>query len=617
MGWRYVGFRMLVELKNRTGLSRRNFPVNPSRLKYPSLQSWKEAKTNFFFNSQEQLKIEPSHRVALKEQFEKIKDGRFNFFNSLSLQLGSEYDWITNPTSDYKYPLKHWTQLSDYNKEQGDIKLVWEKSRFSYIHIALRYDLHFEEDQSEWVLSEIESWIKCNPINRGPNYRCSQEISIRLLNWIFVLHYYKHSRNLNEERFDLIMHHIYWQVHHVYKNINFSRILVRNNHAITETLTLYLVGLLFPDLPKADELKAKGKVWFEQEIAYQIYDDGTFLQFSMNYHRVVVQLMTWAILLAQCNSEKFEEVVYDRARKSLDFLTSNLQANGHLPNYGANDGALFFPLSGSSYRDFRPQLEALNYALNKNRIFDQPDSREELCWYGADLAATDQKQFQPYQGIKQFKTGGYYLFREQDSFTMIRCGNHKDRPSQADNLHLDIWYQGENILRDSGSFRYNTDEKWIRFFNGSASHNTVMIDTDDQMEKGPRFVWFHWTQCVFANIIETEDEIRFEGKIQAFRHLGSNIFHIRKVVKTKQKAHWKIEDRIEGLVKPTMVQIWNPSPGFEDKFLIKGTDEDGHSLEMLTRKGWYSNTYGVKEETKQFYFRQAGNYICTNITTKS
>ncbi len=36
--------------------------------------------------------------------------------------------------------------------------------------------------------------------------------------------------------------------------------------------------------------KAHGKYWFEQEIAYQVYADGSFLQFSMNYHRVVVQL---------------------------------------------------------------------------------------------------------------------------------------------------------------------------------------------------------------------------------------------------------------------------------------------------------------------------------------
>lgn len=31
-------------------------------------------------------------------------------------------------------------------------------------------------------------------------------------------------------------------------------------------------------------MEAKRKNWFEKEISYQIYEDGTHLQFSMNYH---------------------------------------------------------------------------------------------------------------------------------------------------------------------------------------------------------------------------------------------------------------------------------------------------------------------------------------------
>ena len=127
------------------------------------------------------------------------------------------------------------------------------------------------------------------------------------------------SSFLTEDIFDKIQFAIYWQMDHVYKNINFSRIAVRNNHAITETLALYLVGLLYPQFPGAEKWKQKGKDWFEEEIAYQVYEDGTFLQFSMNYHRVVIQLLTWAIVLAEKNNESFSPVVYERAKKSLNF----------------------------------------------------------------------------------------------------------------------------------------------------------------------------------------------------------------------------------------------------------------------------------------------------------
>ena len=79
-------------------------------------------------------------------------------------------------------------------------------------------------------------------------------------------------------------------------------------------------------------------------------------------------------------------------------------------------------------------------------------------------------------GFHQFNLGGYYILREKDTLTFIRCGNHKDRPSQADNLHLDIWYKGENILLDGGSYKYNTSDEDIKYFMGTASHNTVMLD---------------------------------------------------------------------------------------------------------------------------------------------
>ena len=55
-------------------------------------------------------------------------------------------------------------------------------------------------------------------------------------------------------------------------------------------MTLYLMGLMFPTMPDAKKWQKKGKKWFEQEIKYQVADDGSFIQDSMNYHRVLIQL---------------------------------------------------------------------------------------------------------------------------------------------------------------------------------------------------------------------------------------------------------------------------------------------------------------------------------------
>jgi hypothetical protein len=617
MGWRYISYRVRHELLKRAGLLNRKFPTYPAFKQYTTLSAWKQQKTVFFFADKEQLKFAKRPTPELKTIFTNIKNGKLMLFNSQLTDLGKDFDWATNPDSGFHYNVhKHWTEIADYSEEAGDIKYVWEKSRFSYIYDVIRYDYHHGDDCAAFVFSEIISWIKANPVNSGPNYRCSQEMSLRVLNWTFALHYYRNSAALTEAVFDQVQYAIYWHLHHIYNNIDFSRIAVRNNHAITETLTLYLAGLLYPDMPGAATWKAKGKKWFEEEIAYQVYEDGTFLQFSMNYHRIVAQLLTWGIRLSELNGERFSSVVYERAKKSLVFLrTCMVDENGWLPNYGANDGALFFKLNNEHFRNYQPVLQALGHVLGIDTGFDT--AYEDSAWYGIDnIAATT--LWQPANGPHRFEKGGYYVIREPETLTFIRCGNHKDRPSQADNLHLDLWYKGENILPDAGSYKYNTDKQTMRYFSGTQSHNTVMLDDNDQMLKGGRFIWYYWTQCIEALLTESEDNYSFNGAISAFTYISDGIHHKRTVIKQKGVPHWKITDEIEHLPgSMKMKQLWHLPHNPKNKIIILPGDHNNPQMNPVIRDGWYSSLYGQKEKTQELSFSAAGNTITTVISIEN
>ena len=62
----------------------------------------------------------------------------------------------------------------------------------------------------------------------------------------------------------------------------------------------------------------------------------------MNYHRVIIQLMTWAIRISKIHEDYFHKDVIDKAIKSLKFLDSCIDPiSGKTPNFGSNDGALF------------------------------------------------------------------------------------------------------------------------------------------------------------------------------------------------------------------------------------------------------------------------------------
>ncbi|MCE3296509.1 MAG: heparinase [Crocinitomicaceae bacterium] len=605
MGARYVFFRVYFQLTRKKHKS--VFPLNPPMI---DRVAGIDMSRPFLLEKTgaPAFQLEKADKETLAFKAEQILSGNILFFNHEWKNLGLDYDWITNPDSGFRYDsTKHWSEIQDFNPTSGDIKYVWEKSRFAYLLTIMRYDFHFGQDHSKFVFEEIESWINANPVNQGPNWKCSQEISLRIFNWCFVLDYYRNSPELTPERFNRILHVIYWSLDHVYKNINFSRIAVRNNHAITETLFLALSELMFPFFPETKKWAADGRKWFEQEVDYQVYDDGTYLQFSMNYHRVVIQLLSLGISVSARAQKPFSEKVSEKAYKSLDFLYQCLQEeNGMLPNYGNNDGALFFPLSDQDYRDYRPQLNHLHHILTGRHIYaDQAEITEDALWLPSSSTSTMEAVSKKY-GALSYPVGGFYLYRNEKSFTMIRCGKYKDRPHQADNLHLDVWIGGENVLRDSGTYKYNTDKIYSDYFTGTVSHNTVSIGDQSQMLKGGRFIWYYWSQALDGTMKENENEVIFEGRISCFRYIRRNIQHRRTVRISKQDLHWTVEDTINA---DGASQNWHFGKGAKPEMK---SESNGSVIQPTTFPSYDSSYYGTKTGEESLYF-EFGQEIKTEI----
>lgn len=619
MGLRYMVFRVAYELKKKSGYLKVKFPSVLEEVKFPSLDNWKiNAQPFFQWEFSSPVKIADIEMDLLGRKVERLKEGKMQYFSSKWYKMGLD-EWHYNPISKHTYSkTKHWTQIPEFTNEAGDIKYVWEKARFSWVYSFIRYDQYSNQDSSEFVLSSIESFIHHNPINRGPNYICSQEISLRVLNWVYALYFYKDSVALTEDRFNRIINSINAQITHVYSNINFSRIAVRNNHAITETLTLFLIGMLFPFLPDAKEWKIKGKKWFEEEVEYQIYEDGSYLQYSMNYHRVVVQLLTWVIVISENNEEKLAPIVYEKAKKTIGFLEGCQDpVSGKLPHYGNNDGALFFPLNCAEYRDYRPQINALKSVLNIPIVNGEDNnSLEDIYWYGLkpkfmNGLANQQINNSTNQLSKSytFTSAGYFTHKEKNTLTFIRCGSHKNRPSQADNLHLDLWIKGQNILRDSGTYLYNGTSEEVAYYNSTGAHNTIQVGDMDQMQRGDRFIWFDWTKALNGKIEETEEYWMFKGSILAFKGLEVQ----RNVKKIKNQLVWEIEDKI--LKKPSgieMHQHWHPN--FSDgEVSMSCTDIDKKPLVPKESKGWFAPNYGDSVESLLLTYSTKGSYLFTRI----
>lgn len=621
MGARYALFRLQYEAKRRFLPFKLYAPTYSNLSLKTSYKNWLKHNPTKVFVTRGTLNLTPTKSEIIRTHYEKIKNGSVFFFRSEWKAINPANPWHQNPDSGFVYDkTTHWSKIADYSAAQGDIKYVWERARFTHLLDIIRHDYHFNETHAQEVLNEISDWIDNNPSELGPHYRCSQEISLRLLHWLMTMNYYEGDEQITAAFWEKFENSVYKQLMHVYHNINFSRIAVRNNHALSESLMLYIGGSLFPHFPKAAKIKAAGKRYFEEEIAYQIYADGSYLQYSNNYHRVVIQLLSIAISFAERNQERWSDSLYQRAALSLEFLQAQCDPqNGELPNYGSNDGALFFPLSDTSYRDYRPALNALHQALYKTSLYTEEAILEEAYWLcNFTNGALLPKKKSETSGLKTYSTtqGGYAMYRDEDSFSFLKCAGYKDRPAQADNLHFDLWYKGKNILRDNGSYKYNASKEDISYFMGTASHNTVQLGPFDQMLKGGRFIWYYWNQDAKISAFERPNEIVLEGKVNVFGHVKKGIYHSRKIAKTKGKAEWLIEDEFNETNHQPLHQRWHIHPDFTNEFDISAVDQNGTALKAEIADAFYSSYYGLKEQSKCIIFTSETKKIITRIALK-
>ena len=139
MGMRYFLFRCQYELRRRSGVLKIKYPVFLENEAYLSLDDWRKCVIPFLFSDRKDVVIKDVNITSLSERVRRMQDGEYCFFSSLWYNLGKDYDWLTNPDTNYKYNVsKHWTEIEDFIPEIGDIKYVWEKSRFSFLYDIIR-----------------------------------------------------------------------------------------------------------------------------------------------------------------------------------------------------------------------------------------------------------------------------------------------------------------------------------------------------------------------------------------------------------------------------------------------------------------------------------------------
>ena len=147
---------------------------------------------------------------------------------------------------------------------------------------------------------------------------------------------------------------------------------------------------------------------------------------------------------------------------------------------------------------------------------------------------------------RYFKNGGFTKLVRDNGMIIIRVPNFKFRPSHSDSLHIDLWQDGINWIRDAGSFSYALNDKQMESYSGAIGHSTVIFNNSSHMPKISRFLFGEWIQSPKSS---------FSPGINSFKCTYNNYLkfkHSREILATKNG--WKIIDIFSGPFKNAMLQ---------------------------------------------------------------
>ena len=640
-GIRWLAGRSLYALKLRTGVIRRRLPArswedavcaddfsDPALAEPRSYIEYRRARAPVFFFS-------PAHReeyAPLLKQWDEgphsplhpadgLARGMVCYFERTDARCGFPPDWHANPFTGQRAPAAlHWTEVGEF--DCGDIKVIWEPSRFGFAYTLVRAYWRTGDDryaESFWQL--VESWREQNPPQQGANWRCGQEAAFRAMAWCFGLYGFLESRATTAGRVAKLAGMLAVSADRIQANVGYA-LNQANNHGISEGVGLWTIGALFPEFRPAEKWRDLGRRILECEARRLIYADGAFVQHSVNYHRLMLHDYIWAVRLGELHGQPFTRELKERVGRAGEFLFQiQDEESGSVPYYGQNDGALVLPLSNCDYHDFRSVTGAAQFLTRATRPFDAGRWDEDLLWLFGPQALSSPHESSPRRDFGA-DTGGYYTLRSAHSFVFTRCAVFRHRPAQADMLHVDLWWRGQNIAVDAGTFSYNTPEPWNNAFAGTASHNTVTVDEHDQMDQVGRFIWLPWLRGEVRRFAADGQFAYFEGGHDGYHRLADPVTHRRAIVRLGDDR-WLVLDSLQARGSHDYRVHWllaDVPYTIDDNGMSLQTNNGAYHIQMaglsgsvahsLVRadehsgRGWRAPFYGHREPALSFAMTQ-------------
>lgn len=411
------------------------------------------------------------------------------YFDHLPVHTGEngKLDFHANPltqlTADPQ--MDPWWKIEDF--DCGDIKGVWELSRLGWM-VPLAAGAAKESSRDLSLLEEhLNDWGAANPPYLGRNWKCGQEASLRVLHLACVLAILQQDSDPLPAFVDLVDLHL----KRIAPTVGYA-LGQDNNHGTSEASALFVGGAILSRAGRrvGASYQRQGRKMLENRARTLVMPDGSFSQYSTNYHRLMLDALWFCEFWRRRHDlAPFSATLTKRMAAASRWLRVMMDdASGDVPVIGASDGARIFPLRAGEYRDYRPTVQIACSLFCGQRAL--PSGSWDDLASALHIELPDQVMGQPTG--RTFDDGGWHVIRTDKAVAVMRFPRFDFRPSHADALHFDLSVDGTNFLRDAGTFSYNADTMADGDFAATRFHNTVEFDRSDQMPRVSRFLFGDW-----------------------------------------------------------------------------------------------------------------------------
>jgi hypothetical protein len=487
-------------------------------------------------------------------------------------------------------PSVHFATAIDWlHAPDGNTDWRWDLNRHAYFETLGRaYAYTGDTRYVAKFVALLRDWLAHNPAHvHHPNWSSVFEVAFRINSWLWALHLFLPA--LDAESLALLLAGLWVHGDFLDRHLELH---ARNNHLLLEAKALAMVGLLLPEFGAAHRWRTRGLNYFVRELGEQVCADGVHGERASLYHRIISGELLELLVVAAANGVALPASVGATLGKMAEFELWITKPDGQISLVG--DSALedvhlrFNGASGGACYLQRHDLQRIAPPLGEGEIWLLGPARLRQVQV-APVASTALPS-------RAFAEGGYFVQRagagSKAQYALFDCGPfgyHRDGThGHADALSVEVYAHGQSWLVDPGVYSTHLGWQWRRFFRGTAAHNTVLVDEQDQSRllDGRRVYRPAHTTLHSWKSNATFDYVA--GAHNGYAALAAPITHYRQLFFVKGD-YWVVVDDLLGPPSHalhTFDLLWHFAPGLAVDYdlatqRICATNGRGERLELL------------------------------------